>query len=84
MEVRIWNFPESIFNYAEKLAINCHSCIRLASQYAGVEALNGSQGGVEKMIEEFDLRRKFLLKKLNLIDKINCVMPGGAFYVFQR
>ena len=49
-------FPESIFNYAEKLAINCHSCVNVASQYAGVEALNGSQGGVEKMIEEFDLR----------------------------
>ena len=77
-------FPESIFNYAEKLAINCHSCVNVASQYAGVEALNGSQGGVEKMIEEFDLRRKFLVKELNLIDKINCVMPGGAFYVFPK
>ena len=77
-------FPDSIFNYAEKLAINCHSCVNVASQYAGVEALNGSQGGVEKMIEEFDLRRKFLVKELNLIDKINCVMPGGAFYVFKN
>ena len=52
-------FPDSIFDYAEKLAINCHSCVNVASQYAGIEALNGSQKDVEKMIREFDKRRKF-------------------------
>ena len=54
-------FPNSIFNYAEKLAINCHSCVNVSSQYAGIEALNGSQLDVEKMIREFDQRRKFLV-----------------------
>ena len=77
-------FPDSIFDYAEKLAINCHSCVNVASQYAGIEALNGSQKDVEKMIREFDKRRKFLVNELNLINKINCVMPGGAFYVFPK
>ena len=24
------------------------------------------------------------MKELNLINKINCVMPGGAFYVFPK
>ncbi len=77
-------FPDSIFDYAEKLAINCHSCVNVASQYAGIEALNGSQKDVEKMIREFDKRRKFLVNELNLINNINCVMPGGAFYVFPK
>ena len=77
-------FPNRIFNYAEKLAINCHSCVNVASQYAGIEALNGSQLDVENMIKEFDQRRKFLVNQLNLIDEIECVVPGGAFYVFPK
>ena len=36
------------------------------------------------MIKEFDKRRKFIVNELNLIDEIDCVMPGGAFYVFPR
>ena len=77
-------FPNRIFNYAEKLAINCHSCVNVASQYAGIEALNGSQIEVDNMIKEFDKRRKFLVSELNLIEEINCVLPGGAFYVFPK
>ena len=77
-------FPNRIFNYAEKLAINCHSCVNVSSQYAGIEALNGSQLDVENMIKEFDQRRKFLVNELNLIDEIECVIPGGAFYVFPK
>ena len=77
-------FPNRIFNYAEKLAINCHSCVNVSSQYAGIEALNGSQLDVENMIKEFDQRRKFLVNQLNLIDEIECVVPGGAFYVFPK
>ena len=77
-------FPKSIFNYAEKLAINCHSCVNSSSQYAGIEALNGSQKYVEDMIKEFNIRRMFLVEELNKIDEIKCVMPGGAFYVFPK
>ena len=77
-------FPKSIFNYAEKLAINCHSCVNSSSQYAGIEALNGSQKYVEDMIKEFNLRRMFLVEELNKIDEVKCVMPGGAFYVFPK
>ena len=66
----------------KKLAINCHSCVNVSSQYAGIEALNGSQLDVENMIKEFDQRRKFLVNQLNLIDEIECVVPGGAFLCF--
>ena len=77
-------FPNRIFKYAKKLAINCHSCVNVASQYVRIEALNGSQKDVDDMIKEFDKRRKFIVNELNLIDEIDCVMPGGAFYVFPR
>ncbi len=77
-------FPKSIFSYAEKLAINSHSCVNSASQYAGIEALNGSQRDVESMIIKFQDRRNFLVSKLNKIKNIQCKKPGGAFYVFPR
>ena len=35
-------FSQKIFiPYAEKLAINCHSCVNSATQFAGIEALKG-------------------------------------------
>ncbi len=77
-------FPPKIFPYAEKLAINCHSCVNTSTQYAGIEALQGSQESVENMIKEFQIRKDFLVSELNLINGIKCVNPGGAFYVFPR
>ena len=77
-------FPKDIFNFAEKLAINSHSCVNAASQYAGIEALNGSQKNVDQMILKFQDRRNFLVSKLNKIKNIECKKPGGAFYVFPR
>lgn len=77
-------FPKNIFSYAEKLAINCHSCVNTASQYAGIEALRGSQKTVENMIIEFQNRRNFLVDELNRIKNVECRIPGGAFYVFPK
>lgn len=77
-------FPKNIFSYAEKLAINCHSCVNSASQFAGIEALKGPQKSVNDMIEKFRTRRNFLVEQLNLINNVDCKKPGGAFYVFPR
>ena len=68
----------------KKLAINCHSCVNTATQYAGIEALNSSQKSVDDMVERFQSRRNFLVSELNKINNINCVNPGGAFYVFPK
>ena len=77
-------FPKNIFDFAEKLAINCHSCVNSASQFAGIEALTGSQDSVNNMILEFEQRRNFLVKELSLIRNVDCKEPGGAFYVFPK
>ena len=77
-------FPKAIFEFAEKLAINCHSCVNSSAQFAGIEALKGSQKDVEKMVNEFTKRRNFLVDELNKIENIECLKPGGAFYVFPK
>lgn len=67
-------------------AIQSHSASNLVSftQPAGVAALNGPREVVDKMVEEFDKRRKYIVERLNGIPGISCAMPGGAFYVFPN
>ena len=77
-------YPKKIFPFAEKLAINCHSCVSNVSQYAGIEALRGSQLFVSNMVKEFEDRKNFLVEELNKIKNIECIDPGGAFYVFPK
>ncbi len=77
-------YPKNIFPYAEKLAINCHSCVNSAAQYAGIEALVGDQSEINNMVQEFKQRRNYLYQELNKIENISCINPGGAFYVFPK
>lgn len=41
-------------------------------------------GTIEKMRNEFDERRKFLVKEINSMDNFSCLTPKGAFYVFMN
>ena len=53
-------------------------------QTAAVEALKGPWGPVERMAEEYDRRRRFMVLRLNEIEGISCHMPEGAFYLFPN
>ena len=54
------------------------------AQFAGVEALMGPQDEIRKMREEFNERRKLMVKLVNAIDGLSCVTPMGAFYVMMN
>lgn len=51
------------------------------SQYAAIEALETCGSEVEKMVNEYDVRRRWLVNALNEIG-LTCFEPKGAFYVF--
>jgi aspartate aminotransferase len=51
------------------------------AQYASIEALRGDQEPIKEMIRAFNERRKYMVDKINSIDKLSCRMPEGAFYV---
>ncbi len=53
-------------------------------QTAAVEALKGPWEPVERMAEEYDRRRRFMVPRLNEIEGISCHMPEGAFYLFPN
>ena len=78
----VW--PESLVEGATRLAINCHSCVNAASQYAGIAALDGPQDSVDHMVTAFDERRGVIVAGLNAIDGMSCRTPGGAFYAFPN
>ncbi|MBB3933072.1 aspartate aminotransferase [Kaistia hirudinis] len=52
------------------------------SQWAAVEALNGTQDYIPKNAEIFRKRRDLVVSMLNQANGIVCPNPEGAFYVF--
>ncbi len=51
------------------------------SQYAAIEAMRNGDRDIERMREEYDGRRRYLLEGLRRIG-LSCFEPKGAFYVF--
>ena len=51
------------------------------SQYAAIEAMRNGDVDIEKMRDEYDGRRRYLVENLNRIG-LDCFEPKGAFYVF--
>lgn len=54
------------------------------SQWAALEALQGPQEGVEEMRKVFEDRRNYIVKRMNGIDGVSCIVPEGAFYVMMN
>jgi aspartate/methionine/tyrosine aminotransferase len=78
----VW--PQALFEAAEKLAINCHSCVNAAAQYAGIAALTGPREPVRRMVAAFAERRAMIVAALNRLPGLSCTRPGGAFYIFPN
>ena len=78
----VW--PEHLFSAAERLAINCHSCVNAAAQFAGLAALTGPREPVQMMVSAFAERRRFIVAALNGLPGVRCARPGGAFYTFPN
>jgi aspartate aminotransferase len=78
----VW--PGKLYDYARKLAVNLYSCVNAATQHAGLAALKGPQDEVDKMVAEFDKRRKVVVEGLNKLPGVSCAIPKGAFYAFPN
>jgi aspartate/methionine/tyrosine aminotransferase len=78
----VW--PKALFDAAERLAINCHSCVNAAAQFAGIAALRGPREPVQQMVAAFAERRQMIVAALNGLPGFRCARPGGAFYTFPN
>ncbi|HKE01674.1 MAG TPA: pyridoxal phosphate-dependent aminotransferase [Planctomycetota bacterium] len=76
--------PKELAVHVARLMTNSNSCTATFTQIAGVEALNGDQSSVTKMVEEFRRRRDAIVAGLNRVKGFRCRTPKGAFYVFPN
>lgn len=76
--------PAELVDPVVRLIVNSVSCTAPFVQYAGIEALSGSQESVDEMMAEFRKRRDVIVTGLNDIPGISCVQPKGAFYAFPN
>ena len=73
--------PEPILKEITKIHQYAIMCAPTTSQYAAVEALRSCDEAVASMLEEYDARRKIIVKGFNDLG-LECREPKGAFYAF--
>ncbi|MCM1256365.1 MAG: aminotransferase class I/II-fold pyridoxal phosphate-dependent enzyme [Roseburia sp.] len=73
--------PKEIIEQMLKIHQFAIMCAPTTSQYAAVEALRNGDEDVEKMRQEYDGRRRYLLHRLREMG-MECFEPYGAFYMF--
>ena len=73
--------PEEIMTQMVKIHQFAIMCAPTTSQYAAVEALRNGDDDVAMMREQYNHRRRYLLKEFERIG-LPCFEPFGAFYVF--
>jgi aspartate aminotransferase len=73
--------PEKLIKIMSSIQSHTTSNPTSVCQYAAIEAISGPQQTVNHMIDQFKLRRDYMVKKINAIKGISCIKPKGAFYV---
>ena len=73
--------PAPIMKEITKIHQYAIMCAPTTSQYAAVEALRSCDEAVASMLEEYDARRKIIVKGFNDLG-LECREPKGAFYAF--
>lgn len=73
--------PAPIIKVMTKIHQSCIMSAPTTSQYAAITALRQCDDQIEKMRDEYNRRRRFLVRALNEMG-LDCFTPLGAFYVF--
>jgi aspartate/methionine/tyrosine aminotransferase len=76
--------PAELARRVMLLATHAYGCTAHFTQYAGLEALTGSQAEVDAMLSRYQKRRDRLVEGLNELPGVSCELPQGAFYAFPN
>jgi len=74
--------PKEIIQAMSNLQDHSTSNPTSIAQYATLEALQGSQDDLVKMVDEFKKRRDYMVERVNSIKGLSATKPQGAFYCF--
>jgi aminotransferase len=75
--------PAEIIEQMMKIHQYTVMCVPTAAQYAALEALRGGEAEVQRMVAEYDKRRRRMYERFNAIG-LHCFEPRGAFYCFPN
>lgn len=73
--------PQPVISVMTKIHQSCIMSAPTTSQYAAVVALRSCDDEIEIMRDEYNRRRRYVVKALNDMG-LTCFEPRGAFYVF--
>lgn len=76
--------PREVISAMGRLQSHSTSNPTSIAQKAALQALQGGEGEVVKMRDEFQKRKDFLIKELNDLPEVSCFNPSGAFYAFPN
>ena len=74
--------PEKVVENMVKYQENFVGCVNTQAQYAAIEALEGPQAALNRMLRTYAERRKLIVEGINGITNLSCLWPKGAFYCF--
>ncbi|MGZ3404598.1 MAG: aminotransferase class I/II-fold pyridoxal phosphate-dependent enzyme, partial [Phenylobacterium sp.] len=74
--------PEPLIKLMAKVMSQTTSNPSSISQWAAVEALNGTQEFIKPNAKLFEARRDLVVSMLNQASGLHCPTPEGAFYVY--
>lgn len=72
--------PKPIAKAIATIQSHTTSNVTTFAQYGALAALKGDQSFVGDMVEEYDMRRQYMMSRLQKIGNIEIVEPEGAFY----
>jgi len=76
--------PKEIIAAMNKVQSHSTSNACTISQWASVEAFDGPQNEINKMVSEFQRRRDYLYYRLTKLPHVSCYKSQGAFYLFPN
>ncbi len=74
--------PKPLADAIDKIQNHTVSNATTFAQYGALAALQGDQGFITDLREEYDVRRQFMFGRLKAINNVRVVEPQGAFYFF--
>ena len=74
---------KSVIEAVNRIQQSSTTCPSSFVQMAGITALK-EKNSINRMVKEYDKRRRIIVEGLNQIPRIECSVPKGAFYVFPN
>ena len=76
--------PKEIIEIMSNIQSHATSNPNSIAQYASNAGLRGDHSFMEKRRNKFAERRDFMYDKINSIEGLSCLKPGGAFYIMMN